>query len=322
MGSKARIVFMGTPAFATASLRALYEAGHEIVGVVTVPDKPAGRGLQLQESDVKQFAREKGLLIMQPEKLKNPDFIKQISDLNADIFVVVAFRKLPVEVWRIPPKGTFNLHASLLPRFRGAAPIQHAVISGETVTGVTTFLIDEQIDTGNILVRKEEPIYPSDTAGTLHDRLMVLGASTVVETTDLLMSGKAEMKSQDALLREGEELPEAPKIHRTFCRLDPNEPAVKLERKILGLNPFPGAWLVLDDGTQEKKEIKVFSAEVLQEDNGSIGTIVTDGKGYFGFQTTKYTLLIKELQSPGKKKLGVKEWLTGVRSGFLDWRVL
>lgn len=322
MGSKARIVFMGTPAFATASLRALYEAGHEIVGVVTVPDKPAGRGLQLQESDVKQFAREKGLLIMQPEKLKNPDFIKQISDLNADIFVVVAFRKLPVEVWRIPPKGTFNLHASLLPRFRGAAPIQHAVISGETVTGVTTFLIDEQIDTGNILVRKEEPIYPSDTAGTLHDRLMVLGASTVVETTDLLMSGKAEMKSQDALLREGEELPEAPKIHRTFCRLDPNEPAVKLERKIRGLNPFPGAWLVLDDGTQEKKEIKVFSAEVLQEDNGSIGSIVTDGKGYFGFQTAKNTLLINELQSPGKKKLGVKEWLTGVRSGFLDWRVL
>lgn len=322
MGSKARIVFMGTPAFATASLRALYEAGHEIVGVVTVPDKPAGRGLQLQESDVKQFAREKGLLIMQPEKLKNPDFIRQISDLNADIFVVVAFRKLPVEVWRIPPKGTFNLHASLLPRFRGAAPIQHAVISGETVTGVTTFLIDEQIDTGNVLVRKEEPIYPSDTAGTLHDRLMVLGASTVVETTDLLMSGKAEMKSQDALLREGEELPEAPKIHRAFCRLDPNEPAVKLERKIRGLNPFPGAWLVLDDGTQEKKEIKVFSAEVLQEDNGSIGTIVTDGKGYFGFQTTKYTLLIKELQSPGKKKLGVKEWLTGMRSGFLDWRVL
>ena len=313
---------MGTPAFATASLRALYEAGHEIAGVVTVADKPAGRGLQMQESDVKRFAREKGLLIMQPEKLKSPEFIKQLSDLKADMFVVVAFRKLPSEVWRIPPKGTFNLHASLLPRFRGAAPIQHAVISGETVSGVTTFLIDEQIDTGNILLRKEEPVFPDDTAGTLHDRLMMLGAATVVETANLLMSGKAEIKSQHLFLQEGEELPEAPKIHRAFCRLNPNESAEQLNRKIRGLNPFPGAWLMLDEGAQETKEIKVFSAEVLQKNNGGIGTIVTDGKSFFGFQTGKNILLIKELQLPGKKRLGIKEWLTGVRSEFLDWRVL
>jgi methionyl-tRNA formyltransferase len=322
MSPKARIVFMGTPAFATASLRALYEAGHDIAGVVTVPDKPAGRGLHMQESDVKRYAREKGLLILQPEKLKNPDFIQQLSDLKADMFVVVAFRKLPSELWRIPPKGTFNLHASLLPRFRGAAPIQHAVISGETVSGVTTFLIDEQIDTGNIILRKEEPIYPGDTAGSLHDRLMVLGASTVVQTADLLMSGKAEIKSQHIFLNEGEKLPEAPKIHRAFCRLDANEPAETLERKIRGLNPFPGAWLVLDDGTQEKKEIKVFSAEVVSENGRSVGDVVTDGKNFWGFQTANNILLVNELQSPGKKKLGIKDWLKGVRSEFSDWRVL
>jgi methionyl-tRNA formyltransferase len=322
MSPKAKIVFMGTPAFATASLRALYEAGHEIVGVITAPDKPAGRGLQMQESDVKRYAQEKGLLIMQPEKLKDPDFIEQLSGLKADMFVVVAFRKLPSEVWRIPPKGTFNLHASLLPRFRGAAPIHHAVISGEKVSGVTTFLIEEQIDTGNIILRKEEPIFPGDTTGTLHDRLMALGASTVLETADLLMSGKAEIKSQHIFLNEGDEPPEAPKIHRAFCRLDPNEPAELLERKIRGLSPFPGAWLMLDDGTPEKKEIKVFSAEILQENTGSIGDVITDGKGFWGFQTAKHVLLINELQSPGKKRLGIKEWLKGIRSEFLDWRVL
>ncbi len=322
MGTKARIVFMGTPAFATASLKALYEAGHDIAAVVTVPDKPAGRGLKVHVSDVKQFATEHNLPLLQPEKLKNPEFIQKLKDLQADIFVVVAFRMLPTEVWSIPPKGTFNLHASLLPRFRGAAPINHAIIQGEKITGVTTFLIDEKIDTGNIILRKEEPIAPDDTAGSLHDRLMLIGAQAVTETIDLLMEGKAQIKSQEEFVREGEELPEAPKIHRDFCRLNPHEPADVSERKVRGLTPYPGTWMMLDDGMGAPKEIKVFSVAILNEDKAEPGRVFSDGKTFLGIQTASKILLINELQSPGKKRLGVKEWLAGIKSETGNWRVL
>lgn len=322
MGTKARIVFMGTPAFATACLRALHEAGHDIAAVVTAPDKPAGRGLKMHISDVKRFALENNLPVFQPEKLRNPGFIQKLKELKADIFVVVAFRMLPAEVWQIPPKGTFNLHASLLPRFRGAAPINHAIIQGEKITGVTTFLIDEQIDTGNIILRKEEPIYDADTAGTLHDRLMKLGAEAVLETVELLMEGKAQFISQKEFIRPGEILPEAPKIHREFCRLSPHDSAEFLERKVRGLSPCPGTWLLLDDGSGEPKEIKVFSASVLNEDKGTPSRVFSDGKSYLGIQTSKKILLINELQSPGKKRLPIRDWLAGIRSEIGEWRVL
>lgn len=319
---KARIVFMGTPAFATASLKALHESGHEIVGVVTVPDKPAGRGQKMHVSDVKQYAVEHGLPVLQPEKLKNPIFIEELQKLNADIFVVVAFRMLPKEVWSIPPKGTFNLHGSLLPQYRGAAPINHAVMNGETVSGVTTFLIDEAIDTGNIIVRKEVPVSDTDTAGTLHDKLMEIGAATVVETVDLLMNGKPELISQNQLIREGEVIHAAPKIFRETCKLQPGDTALAIHNKVRGLSPYPGAYLVMDFGNGDIQELKIFETALRTGNTTDFGKVHTDGKTYLGFETKNNILEIKSLQSPGKKRLGIEEWLRGVKSTDYNWRVI
>lgn len=319
---KARIVFMGTPAFATASLRALHEAGHEIAGVVTVPDKPAGRGQKLHVSDVKNYAVEHRLPLFQPEKLKNPEFIQQLQALQADIFVVVAFRMLPREVWSIPPRGTFNLHGSLLPQYRGAAPINHAVINGETKSGVTTFLIDEAIDTGNILLRREEPIHFTDTAGTLHDRLMLLGARTVAETVDLLMRGTPQPVSQDTLLAPGEVLHPAPKLYRETGRIRPDEPALALYNRIRGLSPYPGAYMVLDMGEDGQQEIKLFETAIREGESGDLGKVHTDGKTFLSFETKNNQLEIKSLQSPGKKRLEIGEWLRGIKSASAHWRVL
>ena len=320
--AKARIVFMGTPAFATASLRALHQAGHEVVGVVTVPDKPAGRGQKLHESDVKQYAVQQGLPLLQPDKLKKPDFVQALQALNADIFVVVAFRMLPKEVWSIPPRGTFNLHGSLLPQYRGAAPINHAVMNGETVTGVTTFLIDEAIDTGNIILRKEEPILLNDTVGTLHDRLMLLGAGAVTETVDLLMAGSPKIIPQDTLLAPGEALHPAPKIFRDTCRLEPGATAVSLYNKVRGLSPYPGAYLTIDFGNGDVQETKIFETAVREGQSGDLGKVHTDGKTFLSFETADNQLEIKSLQSPGKKRLEMAEWLRGVKSTTADWRVL
>lgn len=320
--AKARIVFMGTPAFATASLRALHEAGHHIVGVVTVPDKPAGRGQKVHLSDVKQYALAHELPLLQPEKLKNPEFVQALKDLNADIFVVVAFRMLPKEVWSIPARGTFNLHGSLLPQYRGAAPINHAVINGETVSGVTTFLIDEAIDTGNILLRREEPVSLTDTAGTLNDRLMVLGAQTVSETVNLLMAGKPPLVPQDTLMRPGEVLHPAPKLFRETGKLSPDAPASVLYNKVRGLSPYPGAYIVMDMGGGDIQEIKVFETAVQEGPSGNLGKVHTDGKTYLGFETKDKILIIKSLQSSGKKRLEIAEWLRGIKSTAGDWRVL
>lgn len=320
--AKARIVFMGTPAFATASLRALHEAGHAIVGVVTVPDKPAGRGQKMHVSDVKQYAVAHGLPLLQPEKLKNPEFIQALKDLQADIFVVVAFRMLPKEVWSIPPRGTFNLHGSLLPQYRGAAPINHAVINGETVSGVTTFLIDEAIDTGNILLRREELVSFTDTAGSLHDRLMALGAKAVVETVDLLMQGKPTVIPQHTFVAPGEVLHPAPKLFRETGKLSPEAPALVLYNKVRGLSPYPGAFIVLDFGEGEVQEIKVFETAVREGVSGDLGKVHTDGKTFLSFETLDKQLEIKSLQSPGKKKLEIAEWLRGIKSVAGGWRVL
>lgn len=320
--AKARIVFMGTPAFATASLRALHQAGHHIVGVVTVPDKPAGRGQKMHVSDVKQYAVEHGLPLLQPEKLKNPEFVQALKDLHADIFVVVAFRMLPKEVWSIPPRGTFNLHGSLLPQYRGAAPINHAVMNGETVSGVTTFLIDEAIDTGNILLRREEPVSFTDTAGTLHDRLMTLGADTVLETVDLLMQGKPPIIAQSELVKEGETLHPAPKLFRETGKLSPDVPALILYNKVRGLSPYPGSYIVMDFGDGDIQEIKVFETAIREGKAGDIGKVHTDGKHFLSFETPDNQLEIKTLQSPGKKRLEIAEWLRGIKSAAGDWRVL
>lgn len=320
--AKARIVFMGTPGFATASLRALHEAGHNIVGVVTVPDKPAGRGQKMHISDVKQYALEQQLPLLQPEKLKNPEFVQALKDLNADIFVVVAFRMLPKEVWSIPSRGTFNLHGSLLPQYRGAAPINHAVMNGETVSGVTTFLIDEAIDTGNIILRREEPVLFTDTAGSLHDRLMVLGAQTVLETVDVLMAGKPDLIPQNTLVAPGEVLHPAPKLFRETGKLSPDAPALILYNKVRGLSPYPGAYLVMDMGNGDVQEIKVFETALREGKSGDLGKVHTDGKSFLSFETNDNQLEIKSLQSPGKKRLEIAEWLRGVKSTSADWRVL
>lgn len=318
---KARIVFMGTPAFATASLKALHEAGHEIVAVVTVPDKPAGRGQKMHVSDVKQYAVAQGFRVLQPDKLKNPEFTAELETLGADLFVVVAFRMLPREVWSIPPRGTFNLHGSLLPQYRGAAPINHAVMNGETESGVTTFLIDEAIDTGNILLRKTEPVFPDDTAGTLHDRLMETGARTVTETVELLMAGKPEPIPQTQLTAPGTPLMPAPKLFRENCKLDPGRPARALHNQVRGLSPYPGAYLTVDTG-EGLQEIKIFETGVREGISGDLGKVHTDGKTFLSFETSDKQLEIKSLQSPGKKRLETAEWLRGMKSTTGGWRVV
>lgn len=319
---KSRIVFMGTPAFATYILKALHEHGHDIAAVVTVPDKPAGRGQKMHVSDVKQYAVAHNLPLLQPDKLKNTDFVDALKNLKADVFVVVAFRMLPREVWSIPPHGTFNLHASLLPQYRGAAPINHAVINGETLSGVTTFLIDEAIDTGNIILRREEPITDTDTAGTLHDRLMVLGAGAVLETVDMLMAGNPNPVSQDRLLQPGETPKPAPKIYRADCKIDPNNDAVSIYNKARGLSPYPGAYLVMDFGGGDVQEIKVFETAVKEGPSGDYGKVHTDGKTFLSIETKNKQLEIKSLQSPGKKRLEIAEWLRGMKSTDAHWRVL
>lgn len=321
MSKQARIVFMGTPGFATASLKALHEAGHDIAAVVTVPDKPAGRGQKMHISDVKEYAVNHQLPLLQPEKLKNTEFIAALKALDADIFVVVAFRMLPKDVWSIPKLGTFNLHASLLPQYRGAAPINHAVINGETETGVTTFLIDEAIDTGNIILRKTEPIYNKDTAGSLHDRLMLLGAGAVLETVDILKNGKPDLIPQAAFIKEGEVLHPAPKLFRETCKLNPAMTAEQLHNQVRGLSPYPGAYFTLDMGG-EMQDIKIFDSALRDGISGDIGKVHSDGKSYLSFETGNKQLEIKELQSPGKKRLAISDWLRGVKSETGTWRVV
>jgi methionyl-tRNA formyltransferase len=322
MKKKARIVFMGTPAFATASLKVLHEAGHDIAAVVTAPDKPAGRGQKMQASDVKKYALEHGIQVLQPEKLKDTGFLEKLKSLQADLFVVVAFRILPKEVWCLAPLGCFNLHGSLLPQYRGAAPINHAIMNGETLTGVTTFLIDEAIDTGKILLRKEEPIYAHDTAGSLHDRLMQTGARLVLDTVDLLLKGNVQAVSQQELLKEGEVLKPAPKIFKETCRVHPQESAKNIHNKIRGLSPYPGAYVVMRISDTEQTEIKIFETEINPLHTGEPGTLHSDGKTYLAFNTSDKSINIKSLQSPGKKRLPIEEWLRGNKSFSLDWRVI
>jgi methionyl-tRNA formyltransferase len=310
-----RIVYMGTPDFAVEPLKAIVEAGGKVVGVVTVPDKPAGRGQKLQSSPVKLYAQENGLKILQPEKLKNQDFIDELTALTPDIAVVVAFRMLPESVWSIPKLGTFNLHASLLPQYRGAAPINWAIINGEQKTGVTTFLIDHQIDTGNIIFREEVKIDGNDTAGDLHDKLMAIGAQLVLKTIEQLSTNKVTPISQNTFLQANEEIKSAPKIYRDTCRIDWSKSITEVLNLIRGLSPYPGAWseiVFADDNVIQAKILNALPTEKNHQIEN--GVIVTDGKSNLNVACCDGLISITEIQLAGKRPMKTNELLNGFRN--------
>lgn len=300
-----RIVFMGTPDFAVASLNALVEAGHDIAGVVTAADKPAGRGQKIHESAVKQYAVAKGLKVLQPLKLKDPGFLAELAHLKAEVQVVVAFRMLPEVVWNMPPKGTINLHASLLPDYRGAAPINHAIINGETVTGVTTFFLKHEIDTGDVIFSEQVEIGPDEDAGALHDKLMETGAKLLVRTINAIE--KDEYQEIPQTITEVQK--HAPKIFKDFCEIDWNQPAQTIYNHIRGLSPYPAAFTKL-----QGKNLKVFRVEMepaaTQE---APGTFSTDGKTFLKFTAQDGYLKLTDIQYEGKKRMQVDEFLRGMR---------
>jgi methionyl-tRNA formyltransferase len=311
-----KVVFMGTPEFAAICLEQIINSHHEVVGVVSVPDKPAGRGQKLSQSAVAKLAIEKNIPLFQPEKLRNPEFIQNLKDLNADAFVVVAFRMLPKDVWQIPPKGTFNLHASLLPQYRGAAPINWAIINGETETGVTTFLIDEKIDTGYTLLKESVSILPEDNVGTLHDKLAAIGKEVIIKTLDGLEKGELEAQPQDNSL----DLKSAFKIFKEDCKIDWTDSLENIHNKIRGLSPYPAAWAVLEKG-DDKKSVKIYKGrfEKIENEDSSLQSLdfiqnevrVKLKEGYY---------FIEELQPEGKKRMPAKDFINGLHEKT-GWKI-
>ena len=298
---------MGTPEFAVASLDALVGGGYNVVGVVTMPDKPAGRGYKMQFSAVKEYALAHNLPLLQPEKLKNEEFLDALRALHADLQIVVAFRMLPEVVWAMPPLGTFNLHGSLLPQYRGAAPINWAIINGEQETGVTTFFLQQEIDTGDLILQKRTPITDGDNAGTIHDRLMSIGAAAVVETVDCIIAGTAPKTPQP----QGVTLKSAPKIFKETCRVDWTQSCHQIFNFVRGLSPYPAAWSVLhtDDKTIDIKLFEVTrepAAHTLQA-----GQVVCDGKNYLKVAVADGFVQIESLQPAGKKRMSASDWLRG-----------
>lgn len=302
------IIFMGTPDFAVASLDALVQAGHTIVGVVTAADKPAGRGQKLGESAVKKYALEKGFNLLQPVKLKDPDFLEQLKNLKADLHVVVAFRMLPEVVWAMPPKGTINLHGSLLPQYRGAAPINWAIINGEKQSGVSTFLLKQEIDTGDILFSETTAISPTDTAGDLHDKLMGMGAQLLVKTVRAIQDNNYTPVPQPM----GEEvtaLQHAPKIFKEDCLINWDKPVQEVFNHIRGLSPYPTAFCYL-----KEKTLKLFKVEIDHTiPKIQPGQIETDNKNMLRFACQDGFISVKELQLEGKKRMNVTDFLRGMR---------
>jgi len=305
-----RIVFMGTPDFAVASLKALIDNGNEIVGVITAPDKPAGRGKVLTASAVKEFALSQGLHIMQPTNLKDPAFVDELKNLQADLQVVVAFRMLPEVVWNMPPKGTINVHASLLPQYRGAAPINWAIINNEPKTGVTTFLLQHEIDTGNVLRSKEVNITPTMNAGELHDKLMTLGAEALAETVNLL--AKDEIKSTPQSEIPVSELKSAPKIFKETCKIDWNQEANTIYNLIRGLSPYPAAWSNLQAPDGKNLSIKVYEATI-NDDELQPGEVKTDGKNHIIVGCKDKSLSLINVHLAGKKRMNVADLLRGFK---------
>ncbi|MBD0352478.1 MAG: methionyl-tRNA formyltransferase [Flavisolibacter sp.] len=301
---------MGTPEFAVATLSALVQAHFNIVGVITAPDKPAGRGMKLQESAVKKYALEKGLHILQPDKLKNAGFLESLKSLNADLQIVVAFRMLPEVVWNMPPMGTINLHASLLPQYRGAAPINWAIINGEKETGVTTFKLQHEIDTGNILLQERVPIGEEETAGELHDRLKIIGAQLVVKTVEGIASGTLKETPQSSVIsHQASDLKHAPKIYTETCRIDWNKRVEDVHNLIRGLSPYPAAFTRLHG-----KQLKIYrSSKEEVTTNKEPDSLETDSKTFLKFACADGFIHVLELQLEGKKRLQVEEFLRGFR---------
>ena len=301
-----RIVFMGTPDFAVASLKTLVDSKYNVVGVITAPDKPAGRGRKLNESAVKKYAQSEGLHILQPTNLKAESFLEALRNLNANLQIIVAFRMLPEVVWSMPEHGTFNLHASLLPDYRGAAPIHWAIINGETKTGVTTFFIDEKIDTGAIILQDDIAIEADETVGTLHDKLMVIGSQLVLKTVELIANGTVKTTIQP----KTEDLKTAYKLHKDNCKIDWTLPINDIYNKIRGLNPFPSAWCYLYNG-DDTLSIKIFETEKeLEKHQLTTGTLISN-KDELKVAVDDGFINIKEIQLPGKRKMDVKSLLNG-----------
>ena len=307
-----RIVYMGTPDFAVEALRCLVDGGYNVVGVITMPDKPAGRGHKLQCSPVKQFALDHELPLLQPERLKEETFLEALRSWKADLQIVVAFRMLPEVVWSMPRLGTFNLHASLLPQYRGAAPINWAVINGDTETGITTFFLKHEIDTGEVIQQVRVPIAPEDNAGTIHDKLMMLGGKLVTETVDHILDGTIHSIPQEEMA-DCSSLRPAPKIFKETCRLHWDQPTLALHNLVRGLSPYPAAWSELINANGERMTLKVF--ETAPADSpaplATPGTLQTDGKHYLRVATSDGWLNLLQLQLPGKRRLGIEELLRG-----------
>lgn len=307
---KLRIVFMGTPEFAVGILDTILNNNFEVVGVITAPDKPAGRGQKIKYSAVKEYALEKNLRLLQPTNLKDEAFLAELKDLNANLHVVVAFRMLPKVVWDMPKFGTFNLHASLLPNYRGAAPINWAIINGETKTGVTTFFIDDKIDTGAMILSKEVSITPDENAGQLHDTLMHLGSQAVAETLKLIENGKAETTLQV----DSAEIKTAYKLNKDNCKIDWNRPGKEIHNQIRGLSPYPAAWSFFSDNGQEWN-VKIYEAKFAPESHQeTIGKIITTKKE-MKIAVSDGFIEIAQLQFPGKKNLKTAELLNGISFG-------
>ena len=309
--NKPGIVFMGTPEFAVASLDAIVNAGYRVKGVVTSPDKPSGRGLQLHPSPVKEFALKHGLPVLQPMKLKDPAFLKELRELDADLQVIVAFRMLPEEVWNMPPLGTFNLHASLLPQYRGAAPINWAVINGETKTGVTTFFLNHEIDKGSVIHTDEISIAEHENAGEVHDRLMVIGAGLVVKTIVDISKG-AVVPVEQHKLKINEPLRPAPKISKHDCRIQWKSEALKIHNFIRGLSPYPTAWSEMINKNGEAITAKIYSGRYeIKSHLLSAGSIVSDGRHYLSIAAVDGYIHVDRIQQQAKKQMPVEEFLRG-----------
>jgi len=306
-----RIVFMGTPEFAIPSLDAIIKAKYNVVGVVTAPDKPSGRGQKVSISAVKEYSISKGLNILQPEKLRNQDFLNELNKLNANLYIVIAFRMLPKVVWSLPKYGTFNLHASLLPQYRGAAPINHAIINGEPFTGVTTFFINDRIDTGSIIMQEKTSISENDTAGTLHDRLMDIGSNLVIKTIKAIEANEYILSDQEELSSQLE-IKHAPKIYKTDCKIDWSMNVEHIHNFIRGLSPYPAAFSELHISKDKTLQAKFYKTHYLKcEHENQIGAIETDNKETITIWAKNGKIIVDEIQISGKKRLRTTDFLNG-----------
>lgn len=309
-----RIVYMGTPDFAVEPLKKLVENNYNVVGVITNPDKPAGRGQKIKEAAVKKYAKGQNLKILQPEKFRDEIFLNQLRELNADLQIIVAFKMLPEIVWSMPKIGTFNLHASLLPHYRGAAPLNWALINGDEKTGVTTFFLKHEIDTGNIIFQEEVPITPNDNVGVIHDKLMYKGADLVIKTVDAIIQNNYPIIDQKDLVSQGVEIKHAPKIFKNDCKINWNKDISSIHNLIRGLSPYPASWTEIINA-DEVIQLKIFKSEKeITAHNYSIGKIITDNKTFLKVAVSNGLINIIELQLAGKKRLNINDFLRGFQN--------